>query len=47
MIVTFDSPKELKDRLLKEAKKDQRSLSAYIRIVLSEHLKRLDETHKN
>lgn len=43
MIITFDSPTNLKDRLVKEAKKDQRSLSAYIRIALSEHLKRLDE----
>ena len=43
MIVTFDSPKELKERLLKEAQKDQRSLSAYIRIILSEHFKKLDK----
>ena len=43
MIVTFDSPKELKDRLSREAQKDQRSLSAYIRIALTEHLKKLEE----
>ena len=43
MIVTFDSPKKLKNRLLKEAQKDQRSLSAYIRIILSKHLEKLDE----